>query len=114
MVSKNFEVNIVGVGMWQGTEESRIFLSNLFEGFADLSITPVTVLYDDYAYRFIISEIKVEGHQLGRWNGNPSRGKKFSTMGAISIKFDKSAHVKRIVVYLNFASIYKQLEILKI
>lgn len=114
MVSENFEVIIVGIGTWQGKEQSREFLSNLFEGFDDLLITPVTILYDDYTYRFIISEIKVEGHQSGKWHGNPSSGKKLSTMGAISIKFDKATKVKRIVVYLNMASIYKQLEILKV
>ncbi|TVP41016.1 hypothetical protein NARC_50197 [Candidatus Nitrosocosmicus arcticus] len=39
--------------------------------------------------------------------------KSFQQGGVISIKFDKVNKIKRIGVYLNFASIYKQLEILK-
>ncbi|TVP41015.1 hypothetical protein NARC_50196 [Candidatus Nitrosocosmicus arcticus] len=44
MVSENLEVNLVGHGIWHGKEESSKFLSNLFQGFADLFITPITIL----------------------------------------------------------------------
>jgi len=113
MVSENFEADLVGYGIWNGKDESSKFLLDLFQRFADLFITPITILYDNSTHNLIISEVEVEDHQLGWWNGNPSSGKKFSTMGAISIKFDKVNKIKRIGVYLNFTSIYKQLEILK-
>jgi len=65
MVSENLEVNLVGHGISHGKEESSKFLSNLFQGFADLFVTPITILYDDSTHNLIISEVEVEGHQLG-------------------------------------------------
>ena len=76
MVSENFQVNLVGHGVWHGKLESSKFLLDLFQGFADLFITPITILYDYSTHNLIISEVEVEGHQLGWWNGNPSSGKK--------------------------------------
>lgn len=115
IVSNSIEINIVGFRTLQGKEETSEFLSNFFQGFPDFLVTPIRVLYGAANnHDIVISEADIKGHQMGWWDGNPPSNKKFSTKGVISVEFDNSGKVKSILVYLNFKSIYKQLEILKI
>ena len=64
-------------------------MSNLFQGFPDLLVTTITVVYGGSSIiGLIISEVEVKGHQLGLWIRHPSSGKRLSTNGTVSIKFD--------------------------
>lgn len=115
LVSENIEINVVGYQIYNGKIEASNFLTEFYQGFPDLSVSPITILHDEFSSNtLIISEINVSGHQMGSWNCNPSSGKKFSTKGAISIKLDGFEKIKEIVIYLNFKSIFKQLNILKL
>ena len=79
-----------------------------------MSVSPITILFYSSSNCLIISEVDVIGHQMGSWNGNPSSGKRFSTKGAISIELEDLEKIKKIIIYLNFKSIFKQLNILKL
>ena len=79
-----------------------------------MSISPITILFDSSSNGLVISEVDVFGHQMGLWNSNPPSGKLFSTKGAISIELDDLDKIKKIIIYLNFKSIFKQLNILKL
>ena len=115
LVSENIEINVVGYQIYNGKIEANNFLKEFYQGFPDLSVSPITILHDDSSSNILfISEVDVSGHQMGLWNGNPASGKKFYTKGAISIELDNFEKIKKIVIYLNFKSIFKQLDILKI
>ena len=114
LVSENIEINIVGYQIYHGKIEASNFLIEFYQGFPDLSISPITILFDSSSNGLIISEVAVFGHQMGLWNSNPPSGKLFSTKGAISIELEDLEKIKKIIIYLNFKSIFKQLNILKI
>jgi len=79
-----------------------------------LSVSPITILFYSSSNCLIISEVDVFGHQIGIWDSNPPIGKRFSIKGAISIEFEDLEKIKKIIIYLNFKSIFKQLNILKL
>jgi hypothetical protein len=115
LISENIEINVVGYQIYNGKIGASQFLMEFYQGFPDLSVSPITILHDNFSSNnLIVSEVDVCGHQMGSWNGNPSSGKMFSTKGAISIKLDVFEKIKKIVIYLNFKSIFRQLDILKI
>ena len=111
--AKNIEINSVGLETCNGKEQAHRLLSCLFQSFPDLFIDPLTFLSNDDKDGIIMSEVNLQGRQMGWLNGNPPHGKKFSINSVLVFEFDEYMKVKIIRIYYDLRLIYRQLEILK-
>ena len=63
--------------------------------------------------KVIAAEIKLEGNQIGEFNGNPGLGNSFTIYSVFIFNLDKLGKIIKIKIYYDSRSLYKHLQILK-
>jgi steroid delta-isomerase-like uncharacterized protein len=109
MVSEDITENLAGIGVINGIEEDRAFLTALFESFPDLE-TQVTRTVA--AGNIVAVEWRRRGTFTGRpWQGLPASGRPFAFRGCALVEVDGD-RVKRVDVYSDTAEFARDIGVL--
>jgi steroid delta-isomerase-like uncharacterized protein len=109
MVSEDITEDLAGIGVINGIEEDRAFLTALFESFPDLE-TEVTRTVA--AGNVVAVEWRRRGTFTGRpWQGLPASGRPFAFRGCALVEVDGD-RIKRVDVYSDSAEFARDIGVL--